>query len=121
MCKYCMAFQLSEPVNNLEQARDYLLDATDMVDILKEEKEVVPFKDSIIWIDWVLYDRRFGYVRLVTKDELSEEQLKVVKEWVDNQNSDGLGEGFSGQDFAYDDADENYESISSISEFLRLK
>lgn len=121
MCKYCMAFQLSEPVNSLELARNYLLDATDMVDILKEEKEVVPFKDSIIWIDWVLYDRRFGYVRLVTKDELSEEQLKVVKEWVDNQNSDGLGEGFSGQDFAYDDADENYASISSISEFLRLK
>ena len=61
-------------------------------------------------IEWKLEaDGHNWNVTAFTKRELNDDELRVLREWVSGQNSDGLGESFEQQDFAWeenDDADE---------------
>ena len=82
-------------------------------EILLNETDVSQFKDKIVNIAWRLVDSWIGYIVLTTNVELSDKELEIISDWVDTQNSDGLGEGFSGQDFAFDEENEEYAGITT--------
>ena len=126
---YRTDFKLSAPVNDINEARNYLQEA-DMtscliadIDYVQDEgnscrrKGFIGLDSSLILsLKWELTDERHGYVELETKKSLSEKQLESVSDFVSGQNSDGLGEGFEQQEFAecfdeegYDAAMERYE------------
>lgn len=112
MTKYYIGFTLSSKINDFNSAKKYLEDA-DMTSILKDEVDVKQFKDKIENISWKLVDSWIGYIALITNEELSDKELEIISDWVDTQNSDGLGEGFSGQDFAFDEENNEYASINT--------
>ncbi len=101
---YRIKFRLSDPVNNLEEAQSYL-SSDDMTTYLIDDVED-RLKSVITKIEWIQDTDISGYVELQTNDYLNEEDLDWVRDWVDGQNSDGLGSGYSEQDFA------NYETTS---------
>ena len=112
MVKYYIGFTLSSKINDFDEAKKYLEDA-DMTEILLDETDVSQFKDKIVSIAWRLVDSWIGYIVLVANEELSDKELEIISDWVDTQNSDGLGEGFSGQDFALDEENNEYASINT--------
>ena len=112
MFKYYIGFTLSSKINDYEEAKKYLEDA-DMTEILLDETDVRQFKDKIVSIAWRLVDSWIGYIVLTTNVELSDKELEIISDWVDTQNSDGLGEGFSGQDFAFDEENDEYAGITT--------
>lgn len=101
---YRIKFRLSDPVNNLEEAQSYL-SSDDMTVYLIDDVED-RLKSVITKIEWIQNTNISGYVELQTNDYLSEEDLDWIRDWIDGQNSDGLGSGYSEQDFA------NYETTS---------
>ena len=112
MFKYYIGFTLSSKINDYEEAKKYLEDA-DMTEILLDETDVSQFKNKIVSIAWRLVDSWIGYIVLTANEELSDKELEIISDWVDTQNSDGLGEGFSGQDFAFDEENNEYASINT--------
>ena len=100
---YRIKFRLSDPVNNLEEAQSYL-SSDDMTTYLIDDVED-RLKSVITKIEWIQDTDISGYVELRTNDYLNEEDLDWIRDWVDGQNSDGLGSGYSDQDFA------NYEHV----------
>ena len=112
MIKYYIGFTLSSKINDFDSAKKYLEDA-DMTSILKDEVDVKQFKNKIENISWKLVDSWIGYIALTTNEELSNKELEIISDWVDTQNSDGLGEGFSGQDFAFDEENNEYATINT--------
>ena len=115
MFKYYIGFTLSSKINDYDEAKKYLEDA-DMTEILLDETDVSQFKDKIVSIAWRLVDSWIGYIVLTANEELSDKELEIISDWVDTQNSDGLGEGFSGQDFAFDEENNEYASINTYYE-----
>lgn len=101
---YRIKFRLSDPVNNLEEAQSYL-SSDNMTTYLIDDVED-RLKSVIMKIEWIQDTNTSGYVELQTNDYLSEEDLNWIRDWIDGQNSDGLGSGYSEQDFA------NYETTS---------
>jgi len=101
---YRIKFRLSDPVNNLEEAQSYL-SSDDMTTYLIDDVED-RLKSVITKIEWIQDTDISGCVELRTNDYLNEEDLDWIRDWVDGQNSDGLGSGYSEQDFA------NYETTS---------
>ena len=101
---YRIKFRLSDQVNNLEEAQSYL-SSDDMTTYLIDDVED-RLKSVITKIEWIQDTDISGYVELRTNDYLNEEDLDWIRDWVDGQNSDGLGSGYSEQDFA------NYETTS---------
>ena len=101
---YRIKFRLSDQVNNLEEAQSYL-SSDDLTTYLIDDVED-RLKSVITKIEWIQDTDISGYVELRTNDYLNEEDLDWIRDWVDGQNSDGLGSGYSEQDFA------NYETTS---------
>jgi hypothetical protein len=99
---------------NVAAAQDYLTN-DDMTQYLDQ-----PLRDAVALVRWNLNsDGHTYYVEAICHRELNDDELKELAEWTSGQNSDGLGEGFEQQDFAwvddsYDDDDE-YESGSMVS------
>lgn len=58
-----------------------------------------PQQDDILHIEWDLDRDQAGTIYIETKARLNKEGLRVLKNWIDGQNSDGLGEGFEQQSF----------------------
>ena len=93
---------------NLEAAQDYLTqdDMTQYVD--------GSIRGAVESVEWRLgFDGSSYSVRAVTNRELTDDELRVLAEWTSGQNSDGLGESFEQQDFAWvegpdPDEDEDY-------------
>lgn len=100
---YRIKFSVSDPVNDLEEAQNYLTN-DDMTKYLLDDIDD-RLKSIITHIEWVQDKAISGYVELQTTDYLTEDDLNKIKEWIDGQNSDGLGAGYSDQDFA------NYEHV----------
>lgn len=90
---YQTEFALSGEVNDYYKARAYLL-ADHMEDYLPESLE------KVTKVEWVLESLDSGVINAYTDKKLSKKELKELSRWVRGQNSDGLGEGFSGQGFA---------------------
>lgn len=116
--KYRTYFKLTAPVNDFESAYKYLRE-DNMTTYLLDDDRCKSCKDDIHYIRWTLVDDESGYIDLETFRELSEEELDKISDWVSGQNSDGLGEGFEQQDFAYYldeefvDEDDSYEDDES--------
>lgn len=100
---------------NLAEAQAYLTE-DDMTQFLDE-----PLKSAVALIRWNLNsDGNSYYVEAICHRELDDAELKQLADWTSGQNSDGLGEGFEQQDFAWDrgdsyDDDEYDEDGSMIS------
>lgn len=91
---YVSAFRLEAPVNDYDEAQAYL-QSDDMTQYVPEE-----LKDVITSAQWELEDEEQGFVNIRTNRELTPEEKKSLRDWIDGQNSDGLGEGFEQQPFA---------------------
>lgn len=113
--KYETEFNLTHSI----KAKDYIdvqeyLQEDNMTKYLKNDlestrnKEKFPsLSEKIDSIIWNLNTTTSGVITLYTHQKLTKEELNFISEWVSGQNSDGLGEGFSGQDFAYLDENTN--------------
>ena len=109
MYKYSTDFNLFCRVNDQEAAQDYLDDFCD--EALSEIKNNLPHIESI---EWILDDSESGHIDVITTQELSEDDLSYLSRWVNEQHSDGIGEGFEQQDFAIGLEDEGNEAIASF-------
>ncbi len=88
---------------NVTAAQAYLTEPN-MADYLDE-----PLKGVVLFQQWQLDANGHDYkVVAVTTRELTEDELKLLADNTSGQNSDGHGEGFEQQDFAWDE-DEPYE------------
>ena len=107
---YATDFQLTVPVNDYEAAHSYL-QKEDMTPYLKRYLKRNGISEDIISnilnIMWILDDEISGYIRLKATQELDPTTLDLISDWVSGQNSDGLGEGFEQQDFAWTPYDED--------------
>lgn len=121
--EYFTDFVLDYPVSDFEAAREYLAEE-DMTRYLigslsysKGMKTLDP--EDIISIEWKLLDNEEGKVVLITTRELTDTESKAISRWISGQNSDGLGEGFEQQDFAfvYYEDDEQYKAMYSSFDF----
>lgn len=111
---YATKFFLTDPVNDLEAARNYLKEPG-MIDFLKDDPRLLKYDfadddiESLTNIEWKLYDESSGEIVLTSNKKLTKRQLEGVSDWISGQCSDGLGEGFEQQDFAcYRDEDGCY-------------
>lgn len=101
MKTYEAKFNLEYPVIDINKAREYLT-SDNMTTFLLEEDFIrnSGYANDILHIEWDLQDEQSGVIRLNTKNELSQSLLSKISNWIQGQNSDGLGEGFEQQDFA---------------------
>lgn len=108
---YRTYFKLTACVNDFDAAYRYLRE-DDMKYYLKDDSRCPDdVYNKIISIDWILQDECSGYIELKTTEALNDVELNNISDWVSGQNSDGLGEGLSSQDFACyidEDYDESY-------------
>lgn len=105
---YKTDFKLSASIKeeDFETAFNYLVE-DEMANYVDDE-----VKENLISMRYVLTQLDRGAVFIVTKRELTEKELAVLKQEIEGQNSDGLGEGFCSQDFAEHETDNGeYESI----------
>lgn len=99
--KYRTNFNLLCDVNDFRAARDYLVE-DDMTEYLLHYSDVEEKAlEKVRHIEWVLTDTDKGYIELITSAYLTKKQLAQISDWVRGQNSDGLGENFEQQDFAF--------------------
>ena len=103
---YRVNFKLSDPVDNLEEAKDFLND--DMTPLLKND---IPELNSVISIFWKLESENIGYIELVAEDIILPEYLNSIYDWIKGQNYDGLGESF----------EENFFSCIELSDDCLIK
>lgn len=101
MYLYRTYFKLTACVNDFEAAKQYLIE-DDMVKYLQGDRRCSDSTyNKIKKISWILTDEMSGHIDLETIEALSKEELSNISDWVSGQNSDGLGEGFEQQDFAF--------------------
>ena len=104
MFTYRTYFNLTNAVNDFEEARQYLI-ADNMTTYLKSDSRIPEnVRSAVDDIVWILKDIASGYIELTANRSLSTQELESISKFVSGQNSDGLGEGFEQQDFAcYED------------------
>lgn len=125
---YETEFNLSVPVNDIDAAQEYLI-KYDMTKYLTQRikreanrDKIDNFSDAIVSIKWLLYDEQSGVIRLQSSRLLNQDELDFVSSWILGQNSDGLGEGFEQQEFAWmpyddDDDDDDYYDDGEMASF----
>ena len=92
--EYTSYFTLESPLGDVDDAQSYL-DEDDMTQYLDEN-----LKEKVTSMRWVLDDDQSGHIEIKTNSSLTDQEQKELEDWIDGQNSDGLGEGFEQQDFA---------------------
>lgn len=104
MFTYRTYFNLTNAVNDFEEARKYLTE-DNMTAYLKGDSRIPEdVRSAVDNIVWILKDIASGYIELTANRSLSTQELESISKFVSGQNSDGLGEGFEQQDFAcYED------------------
>lgn len=90
-------FRLECPVNDFDEAYNYLTE-DDMTQYL--DKERCKATPDITSVEWILEDEESGKIVVRAIRELTEDELDELSDWIRGQNSDGLGEGFEQQEFA---------------------
>lgn len=85
--------------DKIDAAQQYLRPDFDMTQIVNDNAKL---DGALELIEWTLHNDGYNYsVVAVTSRELTEAELKQLASEVSGQNSDGLGEGFEQQDFAW--------------------
>lgn len=112
MYKYQTRFNLLAAVLDIDAAQAYLSE-DDMLEYFDNEA----IKRKLKSIDWILEDDVSGYIEVISNEELSDDELEEIADYIKGQNSDGLGEGFSSQDFANYDANLYVLSGEEIREY----
>lgn len=92
--EYKSNFLLEAEVNDFDAAQQYLT-SDDMSQYLPKE-----LQDVVTSVDWTLDDESSGHVSVKTTRDLTDSEKTQLQDWIDGQNSDGLGEGFEQQKFA---------------------
>ena len=85
----------------------------DMVDYFHEDDSatVKTKLQSMIWGFESVRGCLYGKVNVTLSEELTEEEVEVVKNYICGQNSDGLGEGFEQQEIRISYDEEIYVSF----------
>ena len=93
---YRTYFDLSDNIHDKHwmEARKYL-DEDNMANYLPDE-----LSEKIILIQYDLITNNKGFINIISNALLTQEELIELKNELDGQNSDGLGEGFEQQEFA---------------------
>ena len=93
---YRTYFDLSDniPDKHWMEARKYL-DEDNMANYLPDE-----LSEKVILIQYDLITNNKGFINIISNALLTQEELIELKNELDGQNSDGLGEGFEQQEFA---------------------
>ena len=93
---YRTYFDLSDSISDEHwmEARKYL-DEDNMANYLPDE-----LLEKIILIQYDLITNNKGFINIISNALLTQEELIELKNELDGQNSDGLGEGFEQQEFA---------------------
>ena len=99
MYKYQTTFYLLADVLDLDEAQAYLEEDNMLYYFDNEE-----IKRKLQSMTWHLTDCGSGYIEVISNEELAENELEEISEYIKGQNSDGIGEGFEQQDFASYDA-----------------
>ena len=103
---YRTYFDLSDniPDEHWMEARKYL-DEDNMANYLPDE-----LSEKVILIQYDLITNNKGFINIISNALLTQEELIELKNELDGQNSDGLGEGFEQQEFAelHNSEDEDY-------------
>lgn len=102
MYKYQTDFRLTEPVIDIDAAREYL------------DEEMAQYLDGdlankIKSIKYYLDDEQNGCIIVIVESELTADEMERASEYIRGQNSDGIGEGFEQQPFADYDASLYYD------------
>ena len=105
---YRTNFRLMAPVTDMNKANKYLHE-DDMTQFIDSDLD-----DCVMHIEWTLINNEQGYIEVRTNDSLSIDDSEKISEWIRCQCSDGLGEGFEQQDFAFyiDDELDDYVCAS---------
>lgn len=106
MVTYRTYFHLTAPVIDFDDAKNYLSEDDMTVYLNQDSRRPSSLQGAINHIEWILRDEQSGYIELEATRELDSQELEWISDWVSGQNSDGLGEGFEQQDFAYYDVSE---------------
>lgn len=95
--EYKTQFKMTYHVRDLKQSNNYLLE-DDMLEYFDEGD----LKEKLLGIFFILDDNQNGHITVFSKDdiELTENELSEISEYISDQISDGLGEGFIQQDFS---------------------
>ncbi len=70
------------------------MDGSTMLDFFDEDDNISKKMTSMKWGVCAIEDKPFGFVEIELTEPLTEDELKKLKDWIEGQNSDGLGEGF---------------------------
>ena len=105
---YRTNFRLMAPVTDMNKANQYLHEE-DMTQFIDSDLE-----DYVVHVEWNLIDNEQGYIEVRTNNTLSTDICNKISDWISGQCSDGLGEGFEQQDFAFymDDELDDYVCAS---------
>lgn len=107
---YRTYFDLSDniPDKRWMEARKYL-DEDNMANYLPDE-----LSEKVILIQYDLITNNKGFINIISNALLTQEELIELKNELDGQNSDGLGEGFEQQEFAELHNSENEDDYTCI-------
>ena len=96
---------LSEYKDEIESKFEDYLDGDDMSQYFDESDnaEVASVLQSMNWSFVNVNYELFGKVAVGLTDDISNEGIKAIKDFITGQNSDGLGEGFEQQDIELGD------------------
>ena len=96
---------LSEYKDDIESKFEEYLDGDDMSQYFDEtdNAEVASKLKSMDWSFVNINYELFGKVAVGLTDDISDEGIKALKDFITGQNSDGLGEGFEQQDIELGD------------------
>lgn len=116
---YSTPFEFTNPLpdgKSFHDARRYLdswnVPTKDCPSMSYFLRESVPEAERLgLNVAWRLGSPEGGSIEVESPEELDAETLSKISRWISGQNSDGLGESFEQQDFAYlgDGEDESWD------------
>lgn len=124
---YRTEFRLEAPVNDINAARKFLEDNSELLlKLLRDDigaKFLEAADSKFVSITWNLVDEDSGYIEVVTTEELWDQALDAISQWIRGHCADGVGETFEQMDFAnyntlgdswmFDDEEEEMEYEAS--------
>ena len=105
MYRYRTDFSLTAKVKNKSEAQDFF-DDYQIKDIFKNEQPIIG--EKVIDMDWLLWNKEEGRILIDTRERLSDEEIKILNDFISNQMEGDMNEEFSEQNFANYEYDDEY-------------